>query len=416
MQRIAAARTGRRAHADEALGQEAQLRVGDVRGGPLDLGELDLVRLAVLARAVVAAGHVGAEDRALRRQGAREDGLDRAPDQLRRRRAARAGSSRRRSPGAAPSPRPRSAGSSQGVAVHRGSARPGPCAPGCPGTGTFWYTVSNTCCRLLRLARPGMPPRWAHAPKATTSWAFLRSMWTHSSCSDIRTPPLMKATAMDLSGIASMSLPLEVHGDRPEHDVDGVDDLEDLLLEVDDGFFAPAAGGAPVERDLRFVRHGQLLACQGPSVAQLVRHLVDHVLDPVALAGRDPLEAHARVIDAELGQHPLQEAEPAQRLVVAFLVVAVARVAAADEHAVGALLRGPSARTAGRRGPSTSRGSPGRWARTPGGRCRPGPTRCRCTSCRRTPRCAVRTRWSPGWSWLPCLLAPSAPGRPRSRP
>ena len=50
-----------------------------------------------------------------------------------------------------------------------------------------------------------MPPRWAQAPKATTSCAFWRSMCTHSSCSDIRTPPLMKATAMDLSGIASMS-------------------------------------------------------------------------------------------------------------------------------------------------------------------------------------------------------------------
>jgi len=42
--RVAAPAAGRRAHADEALGHEAQLRVGDVRGGPLDLGELDLVR------------------------------------------------------------------------------------------------------------------------------------------------------------------------------------------------------------------------------------------------------------------------------------------------------------------------------------------------------------------------------------
>ena len=39
-------------------------------------------------------------------------------------------------------------------------------------------------------------------------------------------------------------------------------------------------------------------------------------------------------------QHPLQQAEAAQGLVVAFLVVAVAGVAAADEHAVGALGEG----------------------------------------------------------------------------
>ncbi len=122
---------------------------------------------------------------------------------------------------------------------------------------------------------------------------------------------------------------LEVHGHGPEDDVDGLDDLEDVLGEVDDGLLAAAAGGAPVEGDLGLsAMVSSLPWTHGPSCLQLVRHLVDHVLDPVALAGGDPFQAHALVLDAELRQHPLQELEPAQGLVVAFLVVAVARVAA----------------------------------------------------------------------------------------
>src|SRR5512136_1155990 len=63
--------------------------------------------------------------------------------------------------------------------------------------------------RSHRFASPGIPPRWEQLPKETTRPDFLRRSLAISSCSDIRTAPLMKLTAMDLSGRASTSLTLK---------------------------------------------------------------------------------------------------------------------------------------------------------------------------------------------------------------
>ena len=50
-----------------------------------------------------------------------------------------------------------------------------------------------------------MPPELAQAPKETTTWLFFLRSRTHSSCSEVRTAPLMKLATIDLSGLASMS-------------------------------------------------------------------------------------------------------------------------------------------------------------------------------------------------------------------
>ena len=75
---------------------------------------------------------------------------------------------------------------------------------------------------------------------------------------------------------------------------------------------------------------------QRPELLDLPDHLVDHPLDLLAFGGGNPFQAHALLLDAHVLEHPLQHLEAAEHLVVALDVVAVAGMAAADEHAVGA--------------------------------------------------------------------------------
>lgn len=56
-------------------------------------------------------------------------------------------------------------------------------------------------------------------------------------------------------GYCLQVLQLEIHRDGPEHDFDGLDDVEDLLRKVQHGFFAAAAGSAPVERNFGLAGH-----------------------------------------------------------------------------------------------------------------------------------------------------------------
>ena len=55
-------------------------------------------------------------------------------------------------------------------------------------------------------------------------------------------------------------LVFEVHRHGPEDDVHRLDDAEDVLGQVNDGFFAASARGAPVEGDFGF-RHEQPPSC-----------------------------------------------------------------------------------------------------------------------------------------------------------
>ena len=65
------------------------------------------------------------------------------------------------------------------------------------------------------------------------------------------------------------------------------------------------------------------------------RHVVDHAFDLLALGRRNPFQPEARLRNAHVLQHALEQLEAAQHLVVALGVVAVVRMAAADEHPVG---------------------------------------------------------------------------------
>ena len=61
--------------------------------------------------------------------------------------------------------------------------------------GERWYLLAKISDRVVALANPGIPPRCAQEPKATTREHFSRRSLTHSSCSDRRTAPLMNTTA-----------------------------------------------------------------------------------------------------------------------------------------------------------------------------------------------------------------------------
>ena len=143
-----------------------------------------------------------------------------------------------------------------------------------------------------------------------------------------------------------------------------VDDVEHVLGQVDDGLLAAAARGAPVEGDLRLAHdvtcptssaalrrrrlgvgraRGRRASRSGPSARICSVISLHDLLHLVALGGRDPLQADAaRPRCPKSRSISLQQLEAAERLVVALLVVAVAGMAPADQHAVGALARTPS--------------------------------------------------------------------------
>ena len=69
----------------------------------------------------------------------------------------------------------------------------------------------------------------------------------------------------------------------------------------------------------------------------LLRHVVDHGLDLLTLGGGDPLQAQSVRFDPHVREDAPEHPDAPGRLVVPFLVMAVAGVAAADQDAVGAL-------------------------------------------------------------------------------
>ncbi len=79
---------------------------------------------------------------------------------------------------------------------------------------------------------------------------FCLSSLAMCSFSLFLTAPLKRVQVMDLSGIASTSFSLRVHGDRPEHDVGHLGHAEDLLVDVEEGDIAASATGSPILRYL----------------------------------------------------------------------------------------------------------------------------------------------------------------------
>ena len=160
---------------------------------------------------------------------------------------------------------------------------------------------------------------------------------------------------------------LEIHRHGPEDNIHRLEHAEDVLGKIHDGFFATAARGAPVEADFGFIRHGPppvqrvappirfcpprsagwrhfavpvpaaLRQVERPERADLLHHVVNDGFDPFALRGGNPFQAHALVFDAHVAQQAPEHLKPAQGLVVALAIVAIAQMAAANQHAVRAL-------------------------------------------------------------------------------
>ena len=86
-----------------------------------------------------------------------------------------------------------------------------------------------------------MPPRWAHEPKATSTFDFLREQLRHVLVLAVADRAVEERDVDAAVGHRLDVLVLEVHGDRPEHDVGRRGDLEDLLVDVENRRVAPAA-------------------------------------------------------------------------------------------------------------------------------------------------------------------------------
>ena len=125
----------------------------------------------------------------------------------------------------------------------------------------------------------------------------------------VRTAPLMNVTAMEPSSMASTSFSLKSSATGQKTMSTASSDVQDLLREIQHGFLAAAAGGAPVERDfgfhatsIRWPRSSR--SAQRPQRFQLLHHFVDHHAHAVAFGGGDPLQPQALVFDAHLLQEP----------------------------------------------------------------------------------------------------------------
>ena len=75
----------------------------------------------------------------------------------------------------------------------------------------------------------------------------------------------------------------------------------------------------------------------GPQPPDVLGDLGHHLGKARPLRGRHPGELHAPLLDAQVFQIALQQGEAPPREIVAGQIVAVARVAAGDQHAIGAL-------------------------------------------------------------------------------
>src|SRR3990172_6629223 len=157
-----------------------------------------------------------------------------------------------------------------------------------------------------RFARPGTPPMWEQLPNAITNRDFLRGSFAISSCSESRIAPLMKLTVMEPSGIASTS-------DTLKSRATGQNTMSTA--------FTTSSTASPRS-----------------TTAHLLRHVLHGPPELLRLRCGDPLEADPSVFEAHLPEKFPQEDEPPEGLVVPLAVVAVPRVAPAEENAVRALL------------------------------------------------------------------------------
>ncbi len=82
------------------------------------------------------------------------------------------------------------------------------------------------------------------------------------------------------------------------------------------------------------------LALIGAERPDFLGHIVDNMGEEVAFGGGYPVHAEPVFFDAELLERPFEQHHAPQGLVVTFGVVAVARVAAQHQHAVGPEFKG----------------------------------------------------------------------------
>jgi len=105
--------------------------------------------------------------------------------------------------------------------------------------------------------------------------------------------------------------------------------------------FLPTSGGVCIrDRAFGVFRiERPFLKMKRPECANLFSELGDDLFEPTAFGSRYPLQPKAFWIYAHPLKHHFRERDASQALVITLDIVAVARMAAADEHSVGAVFQ-----------------------------------------------------------------------------
>src|SRR5271169_6509502 len=184
----------------------------------------------------------------------------------------------------------------------------------------------------------------AQDPKATTSVLFLLSSFAISSCSDVRTAPLIIETSIPPSLIASTSCFLKsiatgqktmstalttprmssarstTDSSHPPHEAHqynatfGLSGMDGLLL-PGDRVSEPVHLFVPLRESLREAQRAERADPRG--------HVVDCGFHLFPLGGRNPFQVETVFVDPHLLHHPPEEPDPAECFVVPFHIMTV---------------------------------------------------------------------------------------------
>ena len=215
---------------------------------------------------------------------------------------------------------------------------------------------------IVDVGQPGDAAFVAQEPKATRTLDFPAQQLGHVLLFAGADAAVEQADVDAAVGHALHVADLGIDGDGPEDDVEQGGHVEDLLVDRQHGDLATAAGRGPVQRQFAFgfAAHAwtsiasacsRTISCRASARWPFSCQLADQFRGPSfrtsstkrsidsarcwPFGRRGPDQPQTIALDPHLLEEVAEHRVPANRLVVLLDIVAVARMAAGDHHAIG---------------------------------------------------------------------------------